>query len=207
MTLEMLHVLRGIERCPHCGVASPEMTLIFQSKLFIRPEGAYGHRWAMYQCNSCYLVILAQSDVGNAQTITVKSLYPTFYTPDAELPERVRTYIKQAADSLHAPDGAAMLAGAAVDAMLKEKGYIGGSVYSRTDQAVQDGVLTKEMAEWAHDVRLGSNRPRHADENDPHVSLEEATQSVEFAKMLGHFLFVLPAKVSQKAKAAKISQS
>jgi hypothetical protein len=51
------------------------------------------------------------------------------------------------------------------------------------------------MGEWAHEVRLGSNRPRHADENSPHVSDEEAKQSVEFAEALANFLFVLTARI------------
>jgi hypothetical protein len=53
------------------------------------------------------------------------------------------------------------------------------------------------MGEWAHEVRLGANRPRHSDQENPHVSPQEAQQSVEFAKALAHFLFVLSSRVKK----------
>lgn len=96
------------------------------------------------------------------------------------------------------------MAGAAVDAMLKELGYENGSVYMRIDAALADNKLTKGMAEWAHVVRLGSNRPRHADMDKPHVTEEEARHSVEFAEALGNFLFVLTAKISRGIAAANL---
>ena len=89
------------------------------------------------------------------------------------------------------------MAGSAVDAMLKHLNYEEGSVYKRIEQAVKDGVLTKNMAEWAHSVRLGANRPRHADSERPHIEMDEAKRSVEFAEALGDFLFVLSAKIEK----------
>ena len=96
-----------------------------------------------------------------------------------------------------------MLAGAAVDAMLKEKGLDEGNLYTRIDQAVQQTILTKDMGDWAHSVRLGSNRPRHADLDHPHVSKDEAEQAIEFTRTLGHVMFVLPARVERGRSAAK----
>lgn len=87
--------------------------------------------------------------------------------------------------------------------MLKAHGLVKGSLYSRIDKALEDNLLTKGMADWAHEVRLGSNRPRHSDEDKPHVSPEEAKQSVEFAEALGQFLFVLTARIERGTKAAK----
>ena len=101
------------------------------------------------------------------------------------------------------------MAGSAVDSMLKEKGYDDRkkSLYERIDQALSDNILTAGMAEWAHEVRLGSNRPRHADKEKPHVAPDEAAQSVEFAEALGNFLFVLTAKVERGIKAAQAAES
>lgn len=94
------------------------------------------------------------------------------------------------------------MAGSAVDAMLKNKGFETGSLYARIDQATVDGVLTRGMAEWAHSVRLGSNRPRHADEANPHVTPAEAQRSVDFAEALGNFLFVLTAQIEEAVSEA-----
>lgn len=99
------------------------------------------------------------------------------------------------------------MAGSAVDAMLKKLGYTEGSLYARIDKAVQDHKLTQDMGDWAHEVRLGSNRPRHADAEKPHVSSTEAAQSVEFAEALGTFLFVLSTRIARGTEAAKAASN
>lgn len=87
--------------------------------------------------------------------------------------------------------------------MLKHFGLKEGSVYTRIDQAVEKHILTAAMGDWAHEVRLGSNRPRHADDKTPHVSKAQAAQSVEFAEALAHFLFVLSSRVKRGVVDAK----
>jgi hypothetical protein len=119
-----------------------------------------------------------------------------------DIPEPARTFLQQAYRTLQAPDAAAMLAGSTVDAMLKSLGYSDGNVYARIEQAVRDHKITDDMGKWAHEVRLGSNRPRHADDKTPHVGTEEAKQSVEFAEALGYFLFVLAKQVERGTRAA-----
>ena len=136
------------------------------------------------------------------QDFVVGNVFPDSKSAHENLPERARIYLQQAYETLNAPDAAAMVAGSAVDAMLKAKNYDKGSLYERIDKALADNLLTKGMADWAHAVRLGSNRPRHADETNPHVSFFEATQSVEFAEALGNFLFVLTARIDRGLKAA-----
>jgi hypothetical protein len=139
----------------------------------------------------------------NTGAPTAIALYPSPPEAHEDLPERPRRYLQQAYETLHAPDAAAMLAGSAVDAMLKHLGLREGSLYARIDEAVTKNMLTQGMANWAHEVRLGSNRPRHADDEEPHVTHDEARQSVEFAEALGQFLFVLTAKIERGIQAAQ----
>jgi hypothetical protein len=98
------------------------------------------------------------------------------------------------------------MAGSAVDGMLKANSLVDGTLYARIDEALKRNLLTQGMADWAHEVRLGSNRPRHADKDKPNVSPAEAKQSVEFAEALGNFLFVLNAKIKRGIAAAKSSE-
>jgi len=133
----------------------------------------------------------------------IEEIFPKPQAAHEDIPERARRYLQQAYETLHAPDAAAMLAGSAVDAMLKELGLKAGSLYSRIDEAVSQNLITANMAEWAHEVRLGSNRPRHADLEEPHVTREEAQTAVEFAEALGNFVFVLKAKIDRGIERAK----
>ena len=90
-----------------------------------------------------------------------------------------------------------MLAASAVDAMLKAKDYTEGSLYSRINSARDDHLITPEMAEWAHEVRLDANDPRHADETKPIPDTADATRVIEFTQALAQFIFVLPDRVTR----------
>ncbi|MFD1944718.1 DUF4145 domain-containing protein [Paradevosia shaoguanensis] len=137
----------------------------------------------------------------------VEDVFPVPKQAHADIPEPARTFLQQAYDTLHAPDAAAVMSGSAVDAMLKKFDLANGSLYSRIDQALEQNILTKSMADWAHEVRLGSNRPRHADADNPHVKPDEARQSVEFAEALGQFLFVLTARIQRGIDAARAAEA
>lgn len=143
------------------------------------------------------------TDDDTASNTVIAQVFPRGKDAHEDIPETARQFLQQAYETLHAPDAAAVMAGSAVDAMLKELGLKDGSLYSRIDKAVEGHILTKGMGEWAHEVRLGSNRPRHADEERPHVLSEEAAQSVEFAEALGNFLFVLTKRIERGKAAAK----
>lgn len=195
--MRLADVLPGIARCPHCGIANPLLARQWQSPNPLpRGDGGLASRWAAFACSTCGSVVAAKGTPGdNVANPEIVAVFPEAKDAHPDLPDRARRYLQQAYDSLVAPDAAAVMAGSAVDAMLKELGLRDGSLYARIDEALRTNVLTQGMADWAHEVRLGSNRPRHADEDNPHVSRAEAVQSVEFAEALGQFLFVLTARV------------
>jgi hypothetical protein len=128
---------------------------------------------------------------------TVSECFPAPSVVDDSIPERARGYLKQALDSLHAPAGAVMLAASAVDAMLKAKNYVEGSLYARIDKASADHAITSDMAQWAHAVRLDANDQRHADQTASLPNTQDAERSVTFAVALGQFMFVLPAMIQK----------
>lgn len=96
-----------------------------------------------------------------------------------------------------------MLCASAIDAMLKEKGYINGSLNQRIKLAAKEHLLTESMADWAHDVRLDANVQRHADVGAELPTTKEAEKSIEFAIALAEYLFVLPARVQRGIVDAK----
>ena len=201
--------LEGVGRCPHCGIAHPLLRQTQPSNFIVYPEGRVGRLWGVYLCSACNNLVLAQGvrrTQNDTEASQVETIYPSVMPVPSEIPEQARRFLEQAQASLSTPDGAAMLAGSAVDAMLKAKGFDDGkkSLYERIEQAAQANVLTSDMAEWAHEVRLGSNRPRHVDRDSPHVSPEEASQSVQFTTTLAQLLFVLPARIAA-GKAAAIA--
>ena len=193
--------LVSIGRCPHCSIAAPNLLQVWSDE--VRNLGDFA--WAAFRCHSCRSVVIAKL-VNTPQRFDLEEMWPDAKMAHEDIPEPARTFLQQAYETLHAPDASAVMAGSAVDAMLKHHELVEGSLYTRIDQALQANILTQSMADWAHEVRLGSNRPRHADKENPHVSDDEAKQSVEFAEALGNFLFVLTARIQRGIEAAAKAQ-
>jgi len=91
--------------------------------------------------------------------------------------------------------------------MLKERGYKEGSLYSRIEAAASDHLITKDMATWAHEVRLDANDQRHADDGGALPSSEDAQRVIEFVTALGEILFVLPNRVARGIQSAKTTDN
>jgi hypothetical protein len=161
-------------------------------------------KWATARCTSCGGVVLAQGEHNDERVnFPIAAIFPNVRKAHDDIPDLPRAFLQQAFDTLHAPDAAGVMAASAIDAMLKHLGYEDGSLYARIEKAVENGILTKGMSEWAHSVRLGANRPRHADKDNPRLSTEEARRAVEYAEALGDFLFVLTAQINKGIEAAK----
>jgi len=187
-----------LDRCPHCRVDQPNLACIGRS-VTSNSEGGNRREWGFYACFRCGGVVTgwAPEFPGFIEPLRV---FPGEQQLDNSIPERARTYLNQARSTIHAPAGAVILAASSVDAMLKNKGYTEGSLYSRIDKAAEDHLITSEMAAWAHEIRLDANDERHADENAPLASVSDAEKTVEFSTALAQFLFVLPARVERGRK-------
>ena len=182
-----------LRKCPYCSVDNPNFTL-HASFITVTDAGANQRQWQVYSCKRCGGVVSAG---GHPNTREVWEVYPSPPIVDDVLPSKIKTFLQQAMDSIFAPAGSVMLCASSVDSMLKDKGYSQGSLYKRIEEATQNGLLTKEMGTWAHQVRLDANDQRHADENADLPTVENAKQAVEFTKTLAEFLYVLPSKVSR----------
>lgn len=137
------------------------------------------------------------------QAFKVLRLEPRIQVASAELPAGAQRMLDQAMKGMAMPDLAVMGAAAAIDHMLKDKGLVEGSLYKRIEQAAADGLITTGMKAWAHHVRLEANDQRHADVDAGPVTREQAEAVVDFARMLGEFLYVLPARVTRGQERAK----
>lgn len=180
-------------RCPHCSMDKPNL----ECKSEFRTTASNGSNtrfWRDYSCASCGGAVIAWSHSQGGQ---IGAVYPDVEKIDENLPTRVKAYLQQAIDSQFAPAGSLMLCASAVDAMLKEKGYVSESLYKRIDNAANDNLITTDMAKWAHRVRLDANDQRHSDINSDLPTIEDAAQAVQFTKTLAELLFVLPAKVNK----------
>lgn len=204
----------GIERCPQCSVAKPLLKKVDKAHFHHKEAGYNIIEYCRFtaRCSHCENHVLFYGSCKSDHTtrdepknLSVICTFPKAEVAAEELPPRAFKFFQQALQSKHTPDGALMLAASAIDAMLKDKGYTAGSLYERIDSAYNAGILTGEMSSWAHEIRLSANEPRHADETFEGATPQDAEQILAFAKALGEYLYVLPARV--KRWQAKVSDS
>lgn len=193
----------ALNRCPHCSVDRPTLTMRANFATTAQIGSLYRH-WLVYACNRCGGVVAASTDRKGG---LAKEIFPHVAATDESVPQPARDYLEQARDTLHAPAGSVMLAASAVDAMLKEKGYKEGNLFSRIEAATSNHLLTKEMAAWAHEVRLDANDQRHADEDADLPTTADAKKTLEFTLSLAEYLFVLPSRVERGRTTGKRPES
>lgn len=209
MTNPILHnnIVYKLSRCPQCGVATPLIEKVSQASLHLERSHSYGDdRWYFTgRCSRCRNHILFYGSTHSKRDFETKEppelniirSFPSLEIAAEELPQMALKFFQQALESKHAPDGALMLTASAIDAILKDKGYLKGTLFQRIKAASDDGLLTSEMTSWAHEIRLSANEPRHADDRFEGATPEDAEQIIAFAKALGEYLYVLPAKVQK----------
>lgn len=191
-----LHPQLILDRCPHCSVANPNLSR--QHHLETRDHtGVVKRMWGIYVCSNCGGVVTAWA-LNHGQM--VMQIFPSTLEVSDDIPVKPKSYLEQAIASIHAPAGAVMLAASSVDVMLKEKDYKDGSLYARIEKAVEDNLITNEMAKWAHDVRLDANDQRHADDVADLPNTDDAQRVIDFAIAFAEYLFVLPQKVIRGLK-------
>jgi len=182
-----------LNRCPHCNVDHPNLPMVWHKETDAHSGG--NHRfWKIYMCTRCGGLITAAARQQNG---VVTDYFPSGVEIDDSVSGAAGAYLSQAINTIHAPAGSVMLSASSVDAMLKEKGYTEGSLYARINKAAEEHLITAEMAQWAHDIRLDANDQRHADANTSLPTEDDARRCVEFAIALAQFLFVLPARVQR----------
>lgn len=193
----------NLEKCPHCRRQHPRLDYVYShSNIFAqwpRADGGKRHSWGVYVCYSCsgHIVVRGQQDrLENGEYgISVEAIFPRPKSVHDSIEGPAAKFLSQALDTLHAPDACVLMCAASIDAMLKEKDLVKGNLHSRIREAVKTHLIPKSLGDWAHQVRLDANRPRHADETNANVTPEEAERAVAFAEAMGQYLFVLPSLI------------
>lgn len=189
--------LTGLTNCPHCSVSNPVVVKLWRSERPLpRADGGEASMWASYCCTTCGSMISAKGTEGHdVANPFVEEIFPDIWEVDEIVPARVSNYLSQAHRTMQSPDASVVMSAACIDAMLKDNNLADGSLYNRIDAAVEAGILTQNMADWAHRVRLDANNPRHADEAVPHMSIDDAQRAFDYANALTEYLYLLPSRM------------
>ena len=116
----------------------------------------------------------------------------------SSLPPNIENFYRQAADSFQRRnyDAAAVMCGRVLDNATKElDASFDGTLYKRIDNLAKNCTITKDMAEWAHEIRLIRNAGAH----DPEpISAEDAKDIFPFTELFLQYVYTLPGKLKER---------
>ena len=71
-------------------------------------------------------------------------------------------------------------------------------LYQQIDELFKNGVITKDIQEWAHEVRFLGNDAAHPSKDT--VSKDDAKDILDLLESLCEVLYVAPAKAAERKK-------
>ena len=191
--------------CPHCGT----MSVAFTHKAVIHPQRESNCFTDVFvQCGHCERGVMAMvpglvtaaRDM-NQPDVKFAPSPPSTDAP-AYTPENVARYFKQGMENTpRNPDAAGTMFRKTLETALKERfPDLKGTLHDRIRKAADDGALARDMAEWAHHIRIRGNDAAH--EEEP-FSEDEARDLRSFTDLLLRYLYTLPGMLAEARGAPK----
>lgn len=177
--------------CPNCT----QRTSVSERTRYDVPS--QGIMYEIVECNSCDFFLLAKINRNSGQIIEVhpKALPKSI---DERIPQLIADDLREAflCHSVNAYRGAAVLARRAVQTICKDKGTTKKELRDQIDELFTKGFVTKDLKDWAHEVRYVGNDAAHP--NDKTVSKEDAEDILDLLESFCEVLYVTPAKAEKR---------
>lgn len=165
----------------------------------------------MLQCGHCKEFVIAKFIDNSSQSCNVIEdhrevikYFPscTPRTVPDNTPHKIAKYFDQATSSLeHANyDAAGAMFRKVIDITSKELGEKNGHLVQRINNLASKGLITKDMKDWADEIRLSGNEAVH-DEED--YTKEECEEILHFTELFLMYTFTLPAMLENRRNSKK----
>lgn len=201
--------------CPHCGGNSMTFTVKAQSQLSKKPRFFF----LFTTCGGCSKGVLAECEnplgydlVNNAGNLKDKDgvrlveYWPAPKTTDAPrfTPANVARFYSQAVKAMSREDwdAAGSMSRKALDVATRHldtsDAFAKKPLASRIDDLAARQLITPQMREWAHAIRVDGNDAVH----DPdQFTQEEAETLYSFADLFLQYVFTMPGMLNERKKA------
>lgn len=120
-----------------------------------------------------------------------------------DVPDQIASAASEAYScfSINANRAAVLMARTAIEATAKDKQITGGDLYHKIDAMADKNIITGQLAEEAHEIRLLGNDMAHGDLAEP-VSEEDASDILGFLDSVMDYVYQQP-MLLQKRKALR----
>lgn len=184
--------------CPKCKCHTNLIYRAGYEKPIDRNKSIY---FSVEECNNCeqlFLTIRMNSKYGGLVRKYPNSLPKSI---NESIPQEIKTDFEEAllCYSVNAYRGAAALARRTVQLIcLDKRADKNKKLYQQIDELFKNGVITKDIQEWAHEVRFLGNDAAHPSKDT--VSKDDAKDILDLLESLCEVLYVAPAKAAERKK-------
>ena len=178
--------------CPYCRTRNVAVEL---SGRFNRTTAVRSEADCLLVCAHCHRGALGTfSGPRGVDVIALEFLRTVHPAPDAppqHLPEHVGKRYSEAVSIMGtAAESAGMMFRKTLETALKTiRPTDTGNLKTRINKAADAGTITKDLAEWAHRIRLDGNEAAHEDEP---ISSDEIQALQRFTELVLLYMFTLP---------------
>lgn len=188
--------------CPKCQAHSH----LTERATYRKHSNGIAIDYSVEECNSCeqHFLVVLHANTGRRLAIYPKSL-PQIV--DKLIPSPIKEDFEEAllCHSVGAFRGAAALARRTVQVICLNKGASKTKkLQDQIDELFTNGIITKDIQEWAHEVRFLGNDAAHPNKDE--VLEGDAKDILELLESLCEVLYVTPAKALERKKKRTESQ-
>jgi hypothetical protein len=188
-----------LDQCPHCGTRHVQTQTRFGEALDSRDGKLV---WLIERCQnqSCQRLILVEKI--NAPDGAVQQVYPFVsyhLDPKAPIPTAIAEDFREAGLCLGAScfKASLVMSRRVLQRCLSEQGCTQNRLVDAISAAIKDGVLRKAFHPVAEEIRQYGNLGAHPDDDQlKNANRESAQQVLEFARLLIHEFYEIPASAS-----------
>lgn len=183
-----------LDQCPHCGVRHVQTQGRFSEALFVR-DGAV--LWHIVRCQNaaCQRLVLVQAtNTGNVQQVYPFVAYQLDST--ADVPADIRDDFREAGVCLGAScyKASLVMSRRVLQRCLHDQGCTQNKLVDAINHAMQNNILRKAFHPLAEEIRQYGNLGAHPDDDQlQNANRESAHQVLEFARLLIHEFYEVPA--------------
>lgn len=179
--------------CPYCGVFA-NFKPVHTWQAVVKDRGSVN--FAAWHCEACKRPI-----VGEPSGDSVTEQHPrTFIKRDfPDVPPEIAADAAEAhrCYSVEAYRATAAMARRAIQASAIEKGAPDKKLMEQIDWLAQQGLITQQMRDVAHKIRLGGNLGAHPDKDGlQDVGQEQAQELLVFLDDFFRYVYEIPARLS-----------
>jgi hypothetical protein len=161
-------------------------------------EGRGVVTWGVWACDACGRTILGESDP-NGRPIN----YHPQTLPQVDFPDVPETVVADAAEAfrcvgIEAWRASAAMARRALQTAAFEKGAPDTNLVAQIDWLAEQGHITEQMKQVAHQIRLGGNLGAHPDQDGlREVGQAEARAILHFLADFFRYVYEIPANLAR----------